>query len=126
MNNEGDKELLSKMRSARQQNAGTSSQPQGDWLKEESEIDKSQFDAEVIASRAQSTDPLTGKVLFGTYKVESVIGEGAMGIVYTAKQLAFNRHVALKTIKTNDPAISSRFTQLLSNRRIFGQFHNHA
>lgn len=99
------------MRSARQQNAGTSSQPQGDWIKEESEIDKSQFDAEVIASRAQSTDPLIGKVLFGTYKVESVLGEGAMGIVYKAKQLAFNRHVALKTIKTNDPAISNRFTQ---------------
>jgi eukaryotic-like serine/threonine-protein kinase len=36
---------------------------------------------------------------FGDYELESVLGEGGMGIVYRARQIRLNRPVALKMIK---------------------------
>jgi serine/threonine protein kinase len=54
-------------------------------------------------------DALIGKVLFGTYHVMDVLGEGAMGVVYKAKHLAFDRLVAMKTLKTLDPEVVMRF-----------------
>ena len=44
------------------------------------------------------TDPLVGKILDGRFEIEEVIGSGGAGVVYKAKQLRVNRHVAIKTI----------------------------
>lgn len=40
----------------------------------------------------------TGTLIAGRYKVESVLGQGGMGAVYKANQLAVNRPVAIKTL----------------------------
>ncbi|TNF27208.1 MAG: serine/threonine protein kinase, partial [Deltaproteobacteria bacterium] len=45
------------------------------------------------------TDPLIGQVIGGHYRVDSRIGEGGMGTVYRATQLAMRRQVALKVLR---------------------------
>ncbi|QDT13143.1 Serine/threonine-protein kinase PknB [Planctomycetes bacterium K23_9] len=50
----------------------------------------------------------------GGYKVMRMIGRGAMGAVYEAKQISLDRIVALKTIRSrlaNNPASLARFTR---------------
>ena len=50
----------------------------------------------------------------GGYKVMRMLGRGAMGSVYQAKQLSLDRIVALKTIRrrfANNPASLARFTR---------------
>ncbi len=54
-------------------------------------------------------DPLVGRVLSGLYKVESRLGEGGMGTVYTATHVHLNKSFAVKVlsrkIATNREAI---------------------
>ena len=50
------------------------------------------------------TDPLIGTVVGGLYRVDAKIGEGGMGSVYRATQLAMHREVALKVLRTHVPA----------------------
>src|SRR5262245_59044405 len=50
----------------------------------------------------------------GVYRVESVIGEGGMGVVYRGRDLALGRDVAIKCLHTNlagDPEIRRRFVR---------------
>ncbi|MBI1270238.1 protein kinase [bacterium] len=83
------------------------------WFQDFSSGQQDEFEAEgsLARSHASSRDPLIGKILFGTYKIESIIGEGAMGIVYKARHLAFDRFVAMKTLKTDDPVLWQRFAR---------------
>ncbi len=70
-----------------------------------------------------SDDPLIGKVLKGTYRVEEKIGQGGMGTVYRAVQLILDRPVAVKAIfdgATNSDEVIQRFlreAKLLSQIR---------
>src|ERR687893_332297 len=46
------------------------------------------------------------------YRVDGILGEGGMGIVYRATQVSLNRTIALKTLATDisdDPAFPERF-----------------
>ncbi|MFT5687127.1 MAG: serine/threonine protein kinase, partial [Myxococcota bacterium] len=55
-----------------------------------------------------------GTLLAGNYVVESVIGEGGMGIVYRAIDTTLNRPVAVKTLHSNllgDKGIRRRFVR---------------
>jgi len=54
----------------------------------------------------------SGRVIAGKYAVQSVIGEGAMGVVYRAKQVALDKLVALKVLSDelrDDPEFVMRF-----------------
>lgn len=44
-------------------------------------------------------DPLVGTVLDDRFEIEEVLGSGGMSVVYKAKQLRVNRHVAVKTLR---------------------------
>jgi WD40 repeat protein len=62
-----------------------------------------------IAPAGQKIDSKGGHV---DYQILDKVGEGGMGIVYSANQVAFNRTVALKTIRPerqNDPTLRKQF-----------------
>jgi len=50
---------------------------------------------------SSSRDRLIGRVFGGQYRVDAKIGEGGMGAVYRATQLAVSREVALKVLRAN-------------------------
>ena len=48
---------------------------------------------------------------FGRYKVEGILGKGAMGIVYQGVDPKINRHVAIKTLQLSDDVDSPEFIE---------------
>jgi serine/threonine-protein kinase len=67
-------------------------------------------------------DPIVGSVLAHRYRVFGVAGEGAMGLVYRAHDLATARHVALKVLHGEmaaQPDLAERFiTEARATARI--------
>src|SRR5215831_5501428 len=47
---------------------------------------------------ATSLDPLPGRVIAGNFRIDKLIGSGAMGNVYKAEQLSLSKPVALKVL----------------------------
>jgi serine/threonine-protein kinase len=57
-------------------------------------------------------DPLLGEVIAGNFLILDLIGVGAMGRVYKAKQLSLDKEVAIKVLHghlTHDPNVAKRF-----------------
>lgn len=50
---------------------------------------------------AKGSDPLLGRILNGKYRVESPIGEGAMGTVYLGEHIGLKKKVALKVLHSD-------------------------
>ena len=66
--------------------------------------------------RQQDSDEHVGKLIAQKYRVEQLIGEGGMGKVYRANQLALDKPVVLKVLRRS----------LLSDERTVARFHREA
>ncbi|MFO0879889.1 MAG: ABC transporter substrate-binding protein [Gemmataceae bacterium] len=69
-------------------------------------------------------DPLVGKVLRQAYQIEGRIGEGGMGVVYRAVQIALGRHVAVKTIALERYLPETAFDRFFREARLLSQLHH--
>ncbi len=59
-----------------------------------------------------SLDPMPGRVIAGNFRIEKLIGAGAMGNVYKAEQLSLGKQVAIKVLHhhlVTDPTLVARF-----------------
>jgi len=59
-----------------------------------------------------SADALVGRTLAGKYRLEKVLGQGGMGAVYRARQLALEKNIAVKVMHkdlASDPTFAARF-----------------
>lgn len=73
--------------------------------------------ADVVANRASHDGMSAGEIapgslVSGKYRIESLLGEGGMGRVFSARQLDLNRLVALKVLRpelAEDPIALKRF-----------------
>jgi serine/threonine protein kinase len=57
-------------------------------------------------------DPLIGRMLAGKYRLEKKLGEGGMGAVYRARQVALEKTIAVKVMHSelaSDPMFAARF-----------------
>jgi non-specific serine/threonine protein kinase len=63
-------------------------------------------------TQLRPVDPLVGAVLDGKYRVDALLGSGAMGAVYRATQLNLSRTVAVKVVRghiVDDAVVLERF-----------------
>jgi serine/threonine-protein kinase len=71
-------------------------------------------------------DPLIGQVLDGRYRIESVIGEGGMGLVYKAVHAALRKPLAIKVLRpevSKNEQIVARFKQEAQSASQIGNQH---
>jgi serine/threonine-protein kinase len=67
-------------------------------------------------SSLRDLDPLPGRVIAGNFRVEKLIGQGAMGNVYKAEQLSLGKAVAVKVLHPH----------LMSDEKLVGRFKREA
>jgi serine/threonine-protein kinase len=71
-------------------------------------------------------DPLIGQVLDGRYKIEKVLGEGGMGIVYKAVHTSLGKPLAIKVLRpevSKNEEIVQRFKQEAQSASQIGHPH---
>jgi eukaryotic-like serine/threonine-protein kinase len=61
-----------------------------------------------LARQRSQVDPLIGATL-GGFRIDAVLGEGGMGVVYRGFDLALERHVAIKTLRIDAAGARVRF-----------------
>lgn len=69
-------------------------------------------DGSPLADSTDSTDPLVGSIIGGTYRVKHRIGRGGMADLYAAEHLRLERPVAIKILRAErelDPLVRARF-----------------
>ena len=65
---------------------------------------------------ADSLDPFPGRVIAGNFRIEKLIGQGAMGNVYKAEQLSLGKAVAVKVLHAH----------LMDDEKLVGRFKREA
>ncbi|HEV3032812.1 MAG TPA: serine/threonine-protein kinase, partial [Polyangia bacterium] len=65
---------------------------------------------------AHSLDPFPGRLIAGNFRIEKLIGQGAMGNVYKAEQLSLGKAVAVKVLHAH----------LMDDEKLVGRFKREA
>ncbi|MBC7173945.1 MAG: serine/threonine protein kinase, partial [Polyangiaceae bacterium] len=63
---------------------------------------------------AVTPDPWIGRVVDGRYRVDRILGEGGMGVVYLVVHVGLNKRMAMKVLREElacDPEVVQRFVQ---------------
>jgi len=71
-------------------------------------------------------DPLIGRTIDGRYRLEEVLGEGGMGLVYGARHTVLNKPLAVKVLRpevSKDEEIINRFRQEAQSASAIGNEH---
>ena len=71
-------------------------------------------------------DPLVGTTIDGRYEIIKVLGQGGMGVVYTAKHAMLGKRLAIKVLKSDvskDQEIIARFRQEAQSASAIGSQH---
>jgi serine/threonine protein kinase len=71
-------------------------------------------------------DPLIGRTLDGRYRIEAVLGEGGMGLVYRARHAVLGKPLAIKVLKpevSRDTEVLTRFQQEAQSASAIGNQH---
>jgi serine/threonine-protein kinase len=66
----------------------------------------------IVVGLSEPLDPMLGRTIAGKYSISRKLGEGAMGVVYLAEQLALEKTVAIKILHrelASDEAFAERF-----------------
>ncbi len=77
-------------------------------------------------SEVTSKDPLIGQVVDGRYQIESVLGEGGMGIVYKSVHTTLGKSLAIKVLRpevSKNEEILARFKQEAQSASAIGNQH---
>lgn len=67
-----------------------------------------------VEAKPARADSLIGELVAGRYRVDSILGEGGMGIVYRAVHVDLDKVVAIKVLRSDmalDEIVSKRFVQ---------------
>lgn len=78
------------------------------------------------APSAPPPDPLIGRTLDGRYRIEAVLGEGGMGLVYRARHAVLNKPLAIKVLRpevSRDTEVMTRFQQEAQSASGIGNQH---
>src|SRR5215510_96234 len=75
---------------------------------------------------AKPADPLVGTTVDGRYLMEKVLGQGGMGVVYTARHVVLGKRLAIKVLKpdvSKDSEVLQRFRQEAQSASAIGSQH---
>src|SRR5258706_9110815 len=71
---------------------------------------------EIAPTRPPEVDPLVGRTIAGKFAIEELLGTGAMGAVYRARQIALDKTVAIKVLHR----------ELAADKTFIERFHREA
>ncbi len=83
-------------------------------------------DAGVVEDPSQQSEPLgVGKVIDGKYRVDVLVGEGGMGVVWKSTQLDLDRAVAIKVVReefaTNEEVVNRTLLEARAAAKLRGE-----
>ena len=86
------------------------------------------YDGSVLSDeiRSASSDALIGAVLDQRYRIESEIGAGGFGTVYSARQLKFDREVAIKILNADAASTPEHVRRFETEARVVAQLRHPA